>query len=102
MPRRLSDATMAREPAVVVRDTAVYSGSPREAGHEAQLKEQRVNSSRLNNTTVGYVIPLTSRYQVYQESTRPTRQARPHLDDVAETHAARLGYAEFDVGDFVR
>jgi hypothetical protein len=30
----------------------------------------------LNNTTLGYVIPLTSRYQVYQESIQPTGQAR--------------------------
>jgi hypothetical protein len=36
-----------------------------------------VNSSRLINTTFGYVIPLTSRYLVYQEWTQPT--GRPLL-----------------------
>ena len=59
-----------REPAAVVRDTAVYSGSPQ----GSRTWRPAVNSSRIEQHDLW--LCHSSRHQVYQEWAQPTRQAR--------------------------
>src|SRR6201996_6087552 len=84
---------------------AVYPGSPlgrqsrRLVNSHPARQQQSVSTASWYNTTFGCVIPLTSRYLVYQECAQPP--GKPP-NGSAETHLAILRRAKLDVRNLVR